>query len=398
MFSLTDPQKGLPVTGRQLLTDISLPALVVHQTALEHNLRWMQALADRYGAVLAPHGKTTMAPGLFRRQIAAGAWGITLATAVQSAVAAKEGIECILMANQLTGRANMQIVADMLRHYQVDFYCLVDSVENVRQLGQFFAAQQLKLQVLLELGVANGRCGCRSDAQVHALTAAIQAEPALELCGVEGYEGVINGEQPQIDGFIERLVTVALQLKSAGAFRRAQPLITASGSAWYDRVAEAFSQRQARDAFLTVMRPGCYLVHDHGIYQQAQQGVLARQPQLTQALLPAMEIFACVQSVPEPGRVIVALGKRDIAHDDMPVPLRVWQGHAAQPQTLDNRWRAIKLMDQHLFLEAPAEHRLQPGDIIAFGASHPCLTFDKWRNFCLVNEQLAVIEVLETCF
>ncbi|GLR08680.1 amino acid deaminase [Mixta theicola] len=398
MFSLTCPQKGLPVTGRHLLTDISLPALVVHQTALEHNLHWMQRLADRHGAVLAPHGKTTMAPGLFRRQIAAGAWGITLATAVQSAVAAKEGIERILMANQLIGRANMQIVADMLRQYRVDFYCLVDSVENVRQLGQFFAAQQLTLQVLLELGVANGRCGCRSDEQIDALIAAVQAEPALELCGVEGYEGVINGEQPQVDGFIERLVTVALGLKNTGAFNRAQPLITASGSAWYDRVAAAFSQQQARDAFLTVMRPGCYLVHDHGIYQQAQQGVLARQPRLEEALLPAMEIFACVQSVPEPGRVIVALGKRDIAHDDMPVPLRVWHGHATQPVALDNRWRAIKLMDQHLFLQGPAEHALQPGDIIAFGASHPCLTFDKWRYFCLVNEQLEVAEGLETCF
>ncbi|URQ61514.1 amino acid deaminase [Pantoea alhagi] len=398
MFSLTCPQKGLPVTGRHLLTDVSLPALVVHQNALEHNLHWMQALANRHGALLAPHGKTTMAPGLFRRQIAAGAWGITLATAVQSAVAAQEGIERILMANQLIGRANMQIVADMLQQHQVDFYCLVDSVENVRQLGEFFARQQLKLQVLLELGVANGRCGCRSDEQISALLAAVEAEPALELCGVEGYEGVINGERPQVDNFIERLVTVALQLKNAGVFKWAQPLITASGSAWYDRVAQAFSQQQARDAFLTVMRPGCYLVHDHGIYQQAQQNLLARQPELEEALLPAMEVFACVQSVPEPGRVIVALGKRDIAHDDMPVPLRVWHGHATQPVTLDERWRTVKLMDQHLFLAGPAEHALQPGDIIAFGASHPCLTFDKWRYFCVVDETLAVTEVLETCF
>lgn len=398
MFSLTHPEKGLPVTGRHLLTDISLPALVVHQAALDHNLRWMQALADRHGAVLAPHGKTTMAPALFHRQLAAGAWGITLATAVQSAVAAKEGIRRILLANQLIGRANMHIVAEMLRRYPLDFYCLVDSVENVQQLGKFFGAQQLKLQVLLEVGVANGRCGCRSDEQIHAVIAAIQAEPALALCGIEGYEGVINGEQPQVDDFIARLVTVALRLKNAGVFSRTQPLITASGSAWYDRVAQAFAQQQTREAFLTVLRPGCYLVHDHGIYQQAQQGVLAREPQLQEALLPAMEIFACVQSVPEPGRVIVALGKRDIAHDDLPVPLRVWHGSATQPVALDDRWRTIKLMDQHLFLQGPAEPRLLPGDIIAFGASHPCLTFDKWRRFCLVNDQLEVTEVLETCF
>ena len=398
MFALSHPQKGLPVTGPHLLTDISLPALVVHQQALEHNLRWMQAFADRHGALLAPHGKTTMAPGLFRRQLDAGAWGITLATAVQSAVAAKEGVSRILLANQLVGRANMQIVADMLRQHPLDFYCLVDSVENVRQLGAFFAAQQLTLQVLLELGVDDGRCGCRSDEQIDALVAAVAAEPALRLCGIEGYEGVINAAQPQVDDFIARLVTVAIRLNRAGAFCRTQPLITASGSAWYDRVAHAFAQQQARETFLTVMRPGCYLVQDHGIYQQAQQEILARQPQLQEALLPAMEIFACVQSVPEPGRVIVALGKRDIAHDAMPVPLRVWQGDATQPAALDARWRTIKLMDQHLFLQGPAQHTLQPGDIIAFGASHPCLTFDKWRRFCLVDDQLRVTEVLETCF
>lgn len=398
MFTLTHPQKGLPVTGKALLKDVSLPALVLHQNALEHNLHWMQSFADRHGAVLAPHGKTTMAPALFHRQIAAGAWGITLASAVQSAAASNAGIKRILMANQLVGQANMQIVADMLRHAASDFYCLVDSVENVRQLGKFFAEQKLTLQVLLELGVANGRCGCRSDGQADAVIAAIQAEPALKLCGVEGYEGVISGEQPEIDRFIARLVALALRLKNAGAFSCALPLITASGSAWYDRVAAAFSQSAAQDTFLRVLRPGCYVVHDHGIYQQAQQGVLARQPELENALRPAMEVFACVQSVPEPGRVIVALGKRDIAHDDMPVPLRVWHEGDTQPRALDKDWRAIKLMDQHLFLQGPKEHALQPGDIIAFGASHPCLTFDKWRHVCIVDEQLRVTEMLETCF
>ncbi|QHM76690.1 D-threonine aldolase [Mixta theicola] len=400
MFTLTQPEKGLPVTGDSLLTDVSLPALVLHQDALEHNLKWMQALADRYGAVLAPHGKTTMAPALFRRQIAAGAWGITLATAVQCAVAAQAGIRRILLANQLVGRANMQIVADIVRQTDSDFYCLVDSVENVRQLGAFFAERQLRLNVLLELGVADGRCGCRSDEQALAVAAAIQAQPALQLCGIEGYEGVIGGAQPQreVDAFIDRLVAVALKLRNAGAFSVPQPLITASGSAWYDRVAAAFSREEAQNAFLPVLRPGCYLVHDHGLYQRAQQQVLARQPQLQDALLPAMEVFACVQSAPEPGRVIVALGKRDIAHDDMPVALRVWRQGATQPAAMGEEWRVVRLMDQHLFLQGPAEHDLQPGDIIAFGASHPCLTFDKWRRFCLVDARLMVREVLQTCF
>jgi len=391
--------KGVPVSGKQLLQDVSLPALVLHRSALLHNLSWMQEYASRHGAELAPHGKTTMAPQLFQRQIEAGAWGITLATATQSAVAAQHGIRRILMANQLLGQANMQIVADLLRA-GVEFHCLVDSAENVHQLGQFFTAQGLTLNVMLEVGVVNGRCGCRSQQQIDEVIAAVAQYPALALSGIEGYEGVINSdsEQQEVEVFIARLVKIALALKASGQFSSARPIITASGSAWYDLVAEAFAREDARDAFITLMRPGCYLVHDHGIYQQAQQALLERHPEMHRALLPAMEVFAYVQSVPEPGRVIAALGKRDIAHDSMPVPLRVYPQGSSDAQGLDAGYRVLRLMDQHAFLEVPDDHQLTPGDIIAFGASHPCLTFDKWRRLCVVDDRLQVTETLETFF
>ncbi|WNN45123.1 MULTISPECIES: amino acid deaminase [Winslowiella] len=391
--------KGVPVSGKQLLQDVSLPALVLHRSALLHNLSWMQEYASRHGAELAPHGKTTMAPQLFQRQIEAGAWGITLATAAQSAVAAQHGIRRILMANQLLGQANMQIVADLLRA-GVEFHCLVDSAENVHQLGQFFTAQGLTLNVMLEVGVVNGRCGCRSQQQIDEVIAAVAQYPALALSGIEGYEGVINSdsEQQEVEVFIARLVKIALALKASGQFSSARPIITASGSAWYDLVAEAFAREDARDAFITLMRPGCYLVHDHGIYQQAQQALLERHPEMHRALLPAMEVFAYVQSVPEPGRVIAALGKRDIAHDSMPVPLRVYPQGSSDAQGLDAGYRVLRLMDQHAFLEVPDDHQLTPGDIIAFGASHPCLTFDKWRRLCVVDDRLQVTETLETFF
>ncbi len=72
---------------------------------------WMQRFVDAYGLKLAPHGKTTMIPKLFERQIAAGAWGITVATAQQALVAYEHGIRRVLMANQLVGKANMAMIA-----------------------------------------------------------------------------------------------------------------------------------------------------------------------------------------------------------------------------------------------------------------------------------------------
>ena len=56
-----------------LREDISLPAAILYDDKLQHNLQWMKAFASAYGVKLAPHGKTTMAPKLFHRQLEAGA-------------------------------------------------------------------------------------------------------------------------------------------------------------------------------------------------------------------------------------------------------------------------------------------------------------------------------------
>jgi len=56
------------------------------------------------------------------------------------------------------------------------------------------------------------------------------------------------------------------------------------------------------------------------------------------------------------------------------------------------------LMDQHGFMTVAPGIELRVGDIISFGTSHPCLTFDKWRTGCLVDEQLTVVEPFEIFF
>lgn len=398
-------EKGAAVTGKRLLTDISLPALVLHQRALEHNLAWMQDYAVRHGARLAPHGKTTMTPALFQRQLAHGAWGITMATAVQCTVAYQHGVRRILLANQLVGQPNMAIIGGLLRAGDLEFHCLVDDPNNVRELGRFFTAQGLTLNVMLELGVPHGRCGCRTPEQADAVLAAVAACPALVLSGIEGYEGVIHGDRPEegIRRFAAYLVETAAALLAAGKFGLVRPYVTASGSAWYDLVAEAFKRQGAEAHFTPLLRPGCYLVHDHGLYKTSQAALLQRHPELGSALLPAMEVWAHIQSLPEPGSAIVALGKRDVAFDaGLPTPLRLYRlGRGAAdsvPQLLDARWQVREMMDQHAFLQLPPDHGLRVGDVIAFGASHPCLTFDKWRSVCLVDDDLQLLEAMPTYF
>ncbi|QTF92059.1 amino acid deaminase [Halomonas sp. BM-2019] len=403
--------KGMPETGDELLSAVSLPAAVVFESPLTHNLAWMQAFAEAHEARLAPHGKTTMTPALFHRQLAAGAWGITLATAPQCRAAFAHGVRRLLMANQLVGEANMAIIAELLEA-GADITCVVDSTENVAQLGRYFGTRELRLKVLIELGVPGGRCGCRDHDEVMALGELVDSDPALVLAGLEGYEGVVHGPDPEaaVHDYAWRLVEAAQALDHDGLIELREPLITASGSTWYDLIAQVFREAHLGPHFVPVLRPGCYVVHDHGLYREAQRGVLGRRPELERGLEPALEVFAQVQSLPEPGLAIVAMGRRDVGGDRPPEPLRRYrEGGSPQRPLSVAGWEVVKLMDQHAFLRLPREEEgddgepvirngVRIGDIIAFGVSHPCLTFDKWRQVLLVDDRLRVVATMPTLF
>ncbi len=342
-----------------------------------------------------------MVPALFRRQLDAGAWGMTLATAVQTQAAYAHGVRRVLMANQLVGAPNMAIVADMLADPMFEFHCMVDHPDNVAALGEFFAARGLRLNVMIEYGVPGGRCGCRSEEQVLALADAVLAQPALALTGIEGYEGVIHGDHAiqGIKAFATSLVRLAVDLQDKGAFALDRPIVTASGSAWYDLIAEAFDAQAVRERFLSVLRPGSYVVHDHGIYKDAQCCVLDRRAELSEALRPALEVWAHVQSMPEPGFAVIAMGKRDVAYDaGLPNPLLRYKPGVQSAGDDVSACKVTAVMDQHAFMTVAPGCELKVGDIISFGTSHPCLTFDKWRSGCLVDNDLRVIEPFSTYF
>jgi D-serine dehydratase len=392
--------------------DVSLPAAVLYAERVEHNLKWMQDFVKHYGVKLAPHGKTTMAPRLFRRQIDTGAWGITLATAHQTRVAYRGGILRVLMANQLVGRQNMTIIGELLSDPDFEFFCLVDSVEGVEQLGEFFRASGRELNVLLELGVPGGRTGVR-DAQTRrdVVEAIGRYRDALKLAGVELYEGILK-EEGEVRAFLREAVDVMQGLAFANHFARKPALLSGAGSAWYDVVAEEFAGARKAGVIEVVLRPGCYVTHDVGVYKEAQSQILTRNPiarEMGVALLPALQLWAYVQSVPEPGRAIIGFGKRDAAFDaGFPEPSRhfrpsrdrVRAGGSGVPREIDasEGWKIFQMMDQHAYMQIPEDADIKVGDMIAFDISHPCLTFDKWRQVLMVDPSYQVTEVIGTYF
>lgn len=404
------PQNAqIPRATRNLLQEeIPLPAAVVYRSRLENNLRWMQAFADQHGVKLAPHGKTTMTPAFFRLQLAAGAWGMTIANPQQARVAAEAGATRVLMANQLVGRANMQLVSTLLTDYpQLSLYCLIDSVENARQLGLFFGEQRQALNLLLEIGVPGGRTGCRNQAQVYALCDEIQLWPQLHLAGVETYEGLIHGEHAEgrVTEHLQQVRDLCLELLAREQFTTGHVILSGAGSAWYDLVANVFTDH-TEPRILPVLRPGCYLTHDCGIYQQAQAAVMQRLKVRDGHCCPpgdlqsGLEIWAYVQSLPEPGMAILNFGKRDAAYD-AGLPKPEWHfrpGRDSAPRAADKEWQLTGIMDQHAMMTIPTDADLQVGDILALSTSHPCLTFDKWRQILVIDDEYNVQETADTCF
>jgi D-serine dehydratase len=398
-----DPRRAAALGWNLLHEDLSLPAAVLYKDKLEHNLRWMQEFVRAYGVKLAPHGKTTMAPRLFEMQIASGAWGITLATAHQTLVAYRHGVRRVLMANQLVGRRNMAMISELLADPGFSFYCLVDSADLVELLSAFFRDRGQQLNVLVELGVIGGRAGVRNDKQLEEVLAAIdRSNGAVVLNGVEVYEGVLNDEA-SVRSLLKRAVETTRRLIAERKSTSSPFLLSGAGSSWYDVVAEEFSSAKLGPEVEIVLRPGCYLTHDAGHYREAQDRIL-KCNSVAQAigsnLECALHIWAYIQSVPEPDRAIVGLGRRDAAFDSgLPVPALYFRpGRETNPTPAPSHWRLSRIMDQHAFLEVNPEDGVRPGDMVAFDICHPCLTFDKWRAIPVVDSEYRVVEVVQTFF
>lgn len=382
--------------------DLSLPTAVLYEDNLAHNLAWMQQFIQAYGVKLAPHGKTTMAPQLFARQLQTGAWGITLATAHQTRVAYERGVRRVLMANQLVGKQNMEIISRLLQDEKFEFYCLVDSAQLTDQLGEFFSAHKQRLNVLIELGVEGGRTGIRNQQELDALMASLDRwRDQIAVCGIELYEGVLT-EEAAIREFLLRAVEVAAMLAKKKRFDRNPAILSGAGSAWYDVVAEVFSAADIGSTVEIVLRPGCYLTHDVGVYRDAQKRIQAANPiaqKMHSGLLPALQLWAYVQSVPEKEKAILTLGKRDAAFDSgLPTPALQYRPGEVMPHTCPSHWKLFRMMDQHAYMKISEGDDVQVGDMIGLDISHPCLTFDKWRYLPVLDSNYQVIDIVQTFF
>ena len=412
--------KGLPFgtgglrlgdVGRQgwsmLAGDLPLPLAVIRRDVLTANSAWMSAFAAENGLVLAPHGKTTMAPQLFALQIADGAWAITVATVQQLEVCRRFGVHRVLMANQPIGRLAVDACFRALRASDgFELYCLADSLAGAALLAEGAARlpppADRPLRVLVEIGFPGGRTGARTRADALAVARAVAGTPGLALAGFECFEGLLSNA-PAVDDFLDEVVATAASAEDEGLLPQGASLIlSAGGSAFFDRVGERFGAAALRRPMLRVLRSGCYLTHDSLAYAAAFRRVVDETTLRLPAggLEPALEVWAHVQSRPETGRTILTMGKRDVSYDSsLPVPLHWYRpGAMARPEPMPRGHAVLALNDQHCHLGTPGESPLQLGDMVGFGIGHPCTTFDKWGLLMVVDEDYHVVDAVKTFF
>ena len=386
--------------------DLPFPLAVLDQEALDHNLRWMQAFAAEHGVEIAPHGKTTMSPQIFRRQLEAGAWGLTFATVFQIGAGVRAGARRIIVANQVLADADLDGLAALLGTYpDLQVWFLVDSESQVAIIEDWAHRRDWNraLDCLLEVGVPGQRTGCRTAQQALALAARIHDSAALRLGGIECYEGGLArcdpaGDSLAVREFLDRVRAIAEQCDQHRFFEADSVILSAGGSAVFDVVAPALRLTLSRPV-VGVLRSGCYVTQDHGFYAGMLHNIEVRSG-LDESLRPALSVWTLVQSVPEPGLALLTCGKRDISFDlSLPQPVRHAARGAVEAVAAPAGWQVTALNDQHAYLRfGPGDPVPAVGDRVILGISHPCTTFDKWRWMPLVDDQGQVTGAVTTEF
>ncbi len=394
----------LAAQRRNLFTGgFTTPVLALSAESVEHNLRLLETYAERHGLVFAPHGKTSMAPQLFDRQLEHGAWGITAAVPHQARVYRAHGIARIFLANEVVDPVALRWIADELdADPTFRFLCYVDSVRGVELMdGALRAAGATRpVDVVVELAAgATGRTGVRTEAECAAVADAVAAAPALRLVGVAGYEGTMPGaDGDRVREWLRRLVGLAAAFDKAGRFDPAigEIVVSAGGSEWFDAVADVFAEIPGLSLpVLKLLRSGAYVSHDDGQYRERTP--FNRVPE-EGALEPAFRLWSQVVSRPTPEQAFTNAGKRDAAHDlHLPEAQVVRDARTGEIRPADGL-TVTGLSDQHAWVATEEGADLEVGDWLGMGLSHPCTIFDKWQLIPLVEADGTVVDYIRTFF
>lgn len=407
---LSDPLQSDPGTllgaHAVLGAHAATPLLLLHEAPLVSNVGAMQRLCDEAGARLMPHAKTTMSPQILKRQAAAGAAGFTVASVRQARALSALGHRRLLIANQVVQRQDLHWIAAAGAAPDGWIAFFVDSMAGIERidaaLRDFGAGPPLR--VFVELGIVGGRGGVRSPDEAAALVGRLREHPRVRIEGLAAFEGILDAEDPatpvRLESWLSSVETCwrALAAPSRGQVPAPGFGLTFGSSVFPETVVDHFAPHTSTGDLDLILRSGCYVTHDDGVYQRqraARRGCVELLD-----LRPALELWSTVLSTPEPGLAILDFGRRDVGVDaGLPsVRRRLADGDAA-PRDLAGH-RVDRLNDHHAMVVSDPG-RVAPlvvGDRIGLGVSHPCTVLDKWRLLPVVDDTLRITDLAATIF
>lgn len=413
---LSARDKGIPERAFGLTVDEFLateprlgefwtPLIALDDEGMRRNVDVMAEWTAARGLSLMPHGKTTMAPALWQRQLDAGCPGITLANMDQVRVGRTFGLAEVMLANAVVDRRSLRYLAEELADPDFRFVSWADSVETVERMQS--ALREIgvprRVDVCVELGAPGGRTGARSIEEAEEIARALAGSDVLRLAGVAGYEGALGHDRSPaslaaVREYLGRQVTLHDALADLYD-DEGDVFVTAGGSAYFDLVAEAYADGVARDdGTRWTLRAGAYIVHDDGFYRGISPLDESRGGEHGD-LRSAMHGHVRVVSHPEPGLALLDGGKRDLPYDEgLPQPQGVADDLGEPLRPLPGS-SVSAMNDQHTFLRT-SDAEVGIGDVVRLGLSHPCTAFDKWHHLPVVASQHddRVVELVRTFF
>jgi D-serine deaminase-like pyridoxal phosphate-dependent protein len=302
---------------------LDTPALLVDLDRMESNIAHVAAACRAHGIAWRPHFKGHKTIEIARKQIEAGAIGITCAKLGEAEILASAGIGDILIANQIVGSIKMRRLAALLD--KADIIVSVDSQANVAELA--VASHGKSLRVVIEVNTGMNRAGVEPGAAAVALADVIVRYPALRLVGVMGWEAHTTAIADATQKEKAVATAIALLTRSAAACRSAghdMSIVSCGGTG-------------------TLL----YCVKQPGVTEVQVGGAIFNDEHYRTHFnidLPcALTVLATVTSRPTPTRVILDAGRKAMSMD------------TALPRALDLPGvKLMKLSAEHMLLELDA--------------------------------------------
>jgi D-serine deaminase-like pyridoxal phosphate-dependent protein len=188
------------------IPDLDTPALIVDLDLFERNLETMAAFFRDRPCGLRPHFKAHRTPEISRRQLQAGAIGITCAKLGEAEHLVDEGITSVLLANEVAGEAKIARLVQLSK--RSDVIAVVDCRQTAAAISVRATHEGVRVGALVDLDIGMGRCGCAPGEPAADLVRTAADMPGLRFRGLMGYEGHLQLEQPGPQK--ERLVAEAI--------------------------------------------------------------------------------------------------------------------------------------------------------------------------------------------